>query len=106
MPHIRAVAATSEIRYVVSLLSYLTQTMKARQDFFALIGQQKLNEVREKYSIVLPRVLFLIDEFQQLFLEATLKEQVVIGELLTSITKLGRATGIICCLQVRRWLER
>ena len=93
VPHIRAVAATSEIRYVVSLLSYLTQTMKARQDFFALIGQQKLNEVREKYSIVLPRVLFLVDEFQQLFLEATLKEQVVIGELLTSITKLGRATG-------------
>ncbi|MBQ9119525.1 MAG: hypothetical protein IJY09_05655 [Lachnospiraceae bacterium] len=93
VPHIKAVAATSEIRYVISLLVYLAKTMKARQDFFALIGLQKLSEVRDKYSIVLPRVLLLVDEFQQLFLESTTREQTVIEDLLTSITKLGRATG-------------
>lgn len=93
VPHIKSVAATSEIRYVVSLLTYLVKTMLARQDFFALIGLQKLSEVRDKYSIVLPRVLFLVDEFQQLFLESTSREQMVIEDLLTSITKLGRATG-------------
>lgn len=93
VPHIKAVAATSEIRYVVSLLTYLVKTMRSRQDFFALIGLQKLSEVRDKYSIVLPRVLFLVDEFQQLFLESTPREQTIIEELLTSITKLGRATG-------------
>ncbi len=93
VPHIKSVAATSEIRYVVSLLTYLAKTMRARQDFFALIGLQKLSEVRDKYSIVLPRVLFLVDEFQQLFLESTSREQTIIEDLLTSITKLGRATG-------------
>lgn len=56
VPHIKAVAATSEIRYVLSLLNYLAACMVARQNFFALIGQQKLSEVREKYQIVLPRV--------------------------------------------------
>lgn len=93
VPHIKAVAATSEIRYVLSLLNYLAGCMVARQNFFALIGQQKLSEVREKYQIVLPRVLFIVDEFQQLFLEATGKEEIQITDLLTSITKLGRATG-------------
>ena len=93
VPHIKSVAATSEIRYVISLLSYLAKTMHARQDFFALLGLQKLSEVRDKYSIVLPRVLFLVDEFQQLFLESTSREQTTIEDLLTSITKLGRATG-------------
>lgn len=52
-----------------------------------------MSEVRDKYSIVLPRVLFLVDEFQQLFLESTSREQTIIEDLLTSITKLGRATG-------------
>lgn len=93
VPHIKAVAATSEIRYVLSLLNYLAACMIARQNFFALIGQQKLSEVREKYQIVLPRVLLIVDEFQQLFLEATGKEEIQITDVLTSITKLGRATG-------------
>lgn len=93
VPHIKAVAATSEIRYVVSLLTYLANCMNARQNFFALLGLQKLSDLREKYEIVLPRVLLIVDEFQQLFLEATSREQMVIEDLITSITKLGRATG-------------
>ena len=93
VPHNKTVAATSEIRYVLSLLNYLAACMVARQNFFALIGQQKLSDVREKYQIVLPRVLLIVDEFQQLFLEATGKEEMQITDVLTSITKLGRATG-------------
>lgn len=93
VPHVKAVAATSEIRYVVSLLTYLHQCMIARQNFFSYLGIQKLSEVRTKYDIVLPRVLLVVDEFQQLFLESTSREQSAIQELLTAITKLGRATG-------------
>lgn len=93
VPHIKAVAATSEIRYVVSLLKYLSSCMNARQNFFALLGIQKITDFREEYGVVLPRVLFVVDEFQQLFLEATNKESMEIHELITAITKLGRATG-------------
>lgn len=92
-PHVKAVAATSEIRYVVSLLSYLADCMRARQSFFALLGLQKISEVREKFGIVVPRVLLLVDEFQQMFLEATPREEGIISDLLLAITKLGRATG-------------
>lgn len=49
--------------------------MIARQNFFALIGQQKISDVRNKYNIVIPRVLLIVDEFQQLFLEATGKRR-------------------------------
>jgi hypothetical protein len=95
-PHVNACIATSEIRYVISLLEYLVKCMKARESLFQNLGINKIQTFREKYkdyNLVLPRVLLLVDEFQQLFLEATNKEAVRIGELLTSITKLGRATG-------------
>ena len=67
--------------------------MNARQNFFALLGIQKITDFREEYGVVLPRVLFVVDEFQQLFLEATNKESMEIHELIIAITKLGRATG-------------
>ncbi|MCL2016635.1 MAG: FtsK/SpoIIIE domain-containing protein [Defluviitaleaceae bacterium] len=92
-PHLCACAATSEIRYVVSLLDYLVKCMVTRQQLFQKLGLTNIAGFREKYNVVLPRVLLLVDEFQQLFLEATNKETNRINELLTMITKLGRATG-------------
>lgn len=92
-PHINACAATSEIRYVISLIQYLVDCMKARQEFFARIGVTKIQEFRNKYGLVLPRVLLIVDEFQQLFTEATSREREEIQTMLNSITKLGRATG-------------
>ncbi|HHZ01563.1 MAG TPA: hypothetical protein GX396_01310 [Tissierellia bacterium] len=91
--HIKACAATSEIRYVISLIEYIVECMYARQDLFARLGLQKITDFREKYGVVLPRVVLLVDEFQQMFLEATNREGSIIQNLLTSIIKLGRATG-------------
>ena len=93
VPHIKVVAATGEIRYVISVLTYLVDIMRSRQDFFALLGQEKLSGVRDRYSIVLPRIMLLVDEFQQLFLDVTSAEHNKIQNILTAITKLGRATG-------------
>lgn len=92
-PHVNVCAATSEIRYVITLLEYLVGCMKARESLFKQLGITKIETFREKYNLVLPRVLLLVDEFQQLFLEATSRESSHIEDLLTSITKLGRATG-------------
>lgn len=92
-PHVNACAATSEIRYVISLIKYLTDCMKARQELFSRLGVTKIQEFRNKYKIVLPRVLLIVDEFQQLFSEATNREQEEIQSMLNTITKLGRATG-------------
>ncbi len=92
-PHLKTCAATSEIRYVITMLSHLVDCMYARQTLFARLGIQKLSEFRDRYQVVLPRVLLLVDEFQQMFQEATAREAVQIEDLLLSITKLGRATG-------------
>ena len=99
-PHVSACGATSEVRYVVSMIQYLSDCMKARQALFAALGVQKIKDFREKYSkelgvdFVLPRILLLVDEFQQMFLEASGKERKILDECITSITKLGRATGV------------
>lgn len=92
-PHINACAATSEIRYVISLIRYLVDCMNARQEFFSRIGVTKIQEFRTRYDVVLPRVLLIVDEFQQMFTEATSREAEEIQNMLNSITKLGRATG-------------
>lgn len=98
-PHVNACAATSEVRYVVSMIEYLVQCMNARQKFFSRLGVKDIASFREKVKndfgieIVLPRVLLLVDEFQQMFLEATNAEAQKIDDMLTAITKLGRATG-------------
>ena len=92
-PHVNACAATSEIRYVISLIKYLVDCMNARQELFARLGVTKIQEFRNKYNLVLPRVLLIVDEFQQLFTEATNREKEEIQTMLNSITKLGRATG-------------
>ena len=93
-PHVSACAATSEVRYVVSMIQYLSDCMKARQTLFAALGIQKIKDFREKYQIVLPRIILLVDEFQQMFLEASTRERRILDECITAITKLGRATGV------------
>ena len=92
-PHLKTCAATSEIRYVITMLSHIVDCMQARQDLFTRLGIQKISEFRKKYNVVLPRVVLLIDECQQMFQEATNRESVIINDLLMSIIKLGRATG-------------
>ncbi|MRI80809.1 hypothetical protein GIY11_02040 [Aerococcaceae bacterium DSM 109653] len=92
-PHINAVAATSEIRYVISMFEYLVSCMKARESLFTYLGVQNLKEFRNKFQVVLPRVILIVDEFQQMFQESTFRESEHIKNLLTSIAKLGRATG-------------
>lgn len=92
-PHMNACAATSEIRYVLSMFRYLSECMYARNEMFTRLGVTKIKEFREKYNLVLPRVILVIDEFQQLFTEATARESEEIQVILNAITKLGRATG-------------
>lgn len=92
-PHVKACAATSEIRYVISLMKNLVDRMNARNEFFTRLGITKIKDFRTTYNLVLPRVLLIVDEFQQLFTEASTREAEEIQFLLNSITKLGRATG-------------
>lgn len=94
-PHVVACAATGEIRYVLSLIQHLVDCMNAREDFFKRMGFEKIAKFRKAYpQVVLPRILLIVDEFQQMFLEASAKESEHIHRMLTAIVKKGRATGV------------
>ena len=94
-PHVVACAATGEIRYVLSLIQHLVNCMNAREDLFKRMGFEKISKFRSFYpDIVLPRILLIVDEFQQMFLEASAKESELIQRMLTAIVKKGRATGV------------
>lgn len=99
-PHVKACAATSEVRYVVSMIQHMVDCMNARESLFARLGYQKLADFRnaEEFKdlppFVLPRMLLIVDEFQQLFLDASPKESEQIRQMLTAIVKKGRATGL------------
>lgn len=94
-PHVCACAATSEIRYVLSQINYIVDCMNAREDFFKKMEFEKIKKFRDTYpNIVLPRILLIVDEFQQMFLEASPKESELIRKMLTAIVKKGRATGV------------
>ena len=94
-PHVVACAATGEVRYVLSLIQHLVDCMSAREDFFKRMGFEKIAKFRQAYpDVVLPRILLIVDEFQQLFLEASTKESEQIHRMLTAIVKKGRATGV------------
>lgn len=94
-PHVRACAATSEIDYVVSLLRYIKDRMDDRQKLFARLGITDIENFRAEYkNLVIPRILFIVDEFQQLFLDATSLQKEIINDVITNLTRLGRAQGV------------
>lgn len=92
-PHVKVVAATDMMEYVVSLMYNLYLKMIARQKFFEKLGIQKVADFRNEYGIVMPQSLLLVDEFQQMYATATSRQIRIINSIITQITKLGRATG-------------
>lgn len=93
-PHLVACAATSNIDYVLSLLDNIVRSMKAREKLFQKLSITHIKNFRKEFNVVLPRILLIVDEFQQMFLESSGKQNMKIQEMLTAITKLGRATGV------------
>ncbi|MBP3200992.1 MAG: hypothetical protein J6M39_05045 [Lachnospiraceae bacterium] len=98
-PHVVTLGATSEVRYVVSMISRIEEYMQMRQNLLQKLGCRKLQDFidkYQKYNLCLPRILLLVDEFQQLLSEncATSKERNILSNKISSITKLGRATGV------------
>lgn len=98
-PHVRACAATSEVDYVQSLIQFIKDRKDKREKLFARLGYLNIEEFRNAYSndeyeVVMPRILFLVDEFQQLFLDADTFQKAIIEDLITDITRKGRSQGV------------
>jgi DNA segregation ATPase FtsK/SpoIIIE-like protein len=94
LPHARVVAIESEREFGLSVMARLDAELKVRGDRFRDLGVQDLPGYRKlKNQPPLPRILLIVDEFQEFFTEDDKISQDA-GLLLDRLVRQGRAFGI------------
>ena len=94
LPHAKVVAIESEREFGLSVLERLDQELKRRGDMFRRIGVQDVRGFRAaEPEARMPRILLIIDEFQELFVEEDNIAQSA-SLLLDRLVRQGRAFGI------------
>lgn len=94
LPHARVVAVESEREFGLSVLERLDAELRRRGDLFRRLGVQDLAGFRAAQpEAKLPRVLLIVDEFQELFVEDDRISQNA-ALLLDRLVRQGRAFGI------------
>jgi hypothetical protein len=94
LPHARVIAIESDREFGLSVLQRLDEELKRRGDLFRKLGAQDIaGYKRAGGTEAMPRVLLLIDEFQELFVEDDRVSQGA-ALLLDRIVRQGRAFGI------------
>ncbi len=93
LPHARVVAIESEREFGISVLQRLDQELRRRGDMFRAQGVQDLAAYRDATGEKMPRVLLVVDEFQEFFTrDDALAQQASL--LLDRLVRQGRAFGI------------
>jgi S-DNA-T family DNA segregation ATPase FtsK/SpoIIIE len=94
LPHARAVAVESDREFGLSVLQGLDDELKNRGESYRAEGVQDLSGWRQKRpDVPMPRVLLVIDEFQELFVDDDRVSQEA-GLLLDRLVRQGRAFGM------------
>lgn len=93
LPHARVVAVESEREFGLSVLQGLDADLERRGEAFRSAGCNALADYRRSAGARLPRVLLLVDEFQEFFTEDDgIARQAAV--LLDRLARQGRAFGI------------
>ncbi|MFM9964524.1 MAG: FtsK/SpoIIIE domain-containing protein [Planctomycetaceae bacterium] len=94
LPHARVIAIESDREFGVSVLERLDAILKERGDLFRDVGVQDLAGFREaRPGETMPRMLLVVDEFQEFFVEDD-KHAQTSALLLDRLVRQGRAFGI------------
>jgi DNA segregation ATPase FtsK/SpoIIIE, S-DNA-T family len=94
LPHARVIAIESEREFGLSVLQRLDGELRTRGDLFRNQGVQDIKGYRtEQPQARMPRILLIIDEFQELFVEDDRISQEA-ALLLDRLVRQGRAFGI------------
>lgn len=93
LPHARVIAIESEREFGINILSALDKELARRGEIFRSIGANSVGEYRAKRSEALPRILLVVDEFQEFFSkEDKIKREAAL--LFDRLVRQGRAFGI------------
>lgn len=98
LPHARVIAIKSEREFGLSILRKLDEELKTRSEAFRRAGVQDFRQYRNLKddsgkTLLMPRILLLIDEFQEFFIKQdALSDEAAL--LLDRIVRQGRAFGI------------
>lgn len=94
LPHVRVLAIESDREFGVSVLEELDRMLKDRGDRFRRAGVQDLAAYRTACpDEIVPRVLLVVDEFQEFFVEDDRLAQSA-ALLLDRLVRQGRAFGV------------
>lgn len=94
LPHARVVAIESEREFGLSVLQRLDAELRARGDKFRTAGVNDVATFRaERPNEKLPRILLIVDEFQEFFVEDDKLAQEA-ALLLDRLVRQGRAFGL------------
>ncbi|MCI0492918.1 MAG: AAA family ATPase, partial [Planctomycetes bacterium] len=94
LPHARVIAIESEREFGMSVLERLDAELHRRGDLFRAAGVQDVPDFRDaRPNEPMPRVLLVVDEFQELFVEDDKLSQDA-ALLLDRLVRQGRAFGI------------
>ncbi len=94
LPHARVIAIESDREFGVSVLQRLDAILHERGDLFRRQGVQDIRAYRDQHPHQrMPRIMLVIDEFQEFFVEDDQLSQTA-GLLLDRLVRQGRAFGI------------
>ncbi len=93
LPHARVIAVESEREFGLSVLQRLDVELKRRGDMYRDSGAQDVASYRKNTGEYLPRILLLVDEFQEFFIEDDKVAQEC-ALLLDRLVRQGRAFGV------------
>lgn len=93
IPHVRVVAVETDREFGLSVLKRIDAELNARGELFRGAGAQSLAQYRRATGKPMPRVLLVVDEFQELFVEDDRIAQES-ALLLDRVVRQGRAFGV------------
>jgi hypothetical protein len=94
LPHADVIGIESRREFGLSVLEYLDRILSARGEAFRVWGVQDLPSLHRKHpEVSLPRILIVIDEFQEMFVEDDkLSQQASL--LMDRLVRQGRSFGM------------
>lgn len=101
IPHTQAFCSSTNFENAMKIVEFLQSELKNREVLFNSVEAKNIVDYKKKSGNVMPRLLVIIDEFQNLFTGNYKTDGFVEDILIKQILRIGRAYGVhlLCCTQ-------